>query len=173
MKKSIKILLIATAIVGSVAAGLAYAMPSGSGEHCMHGGRGMGFGHRGMDSESHVDRMAERLELTKEQRDKVRAIVDKTRPQTRELRDKLSENRKQLQTLTQQGTAKEREIRKLADNQGKLIADMIVQRSKEKGEINAVLTPEQREKMQQRFEHRSRHSLSGKHEGQGEMSEGT
>jgi len=173
MNKSIKTLLIVTAIAGSMAAGLAYAMPPGSGESCLHGGRSMGFGHRGMDSDSQVDRMAERLDLTKEQRDKVRAIVDKTRPQTRELRDKLSENRKQLQTLTQQGTAKESEIRKLADNQGKLIADMIVQRNKVQGEISAVLTPEQREKMQLRFEQRGRFPLSGKRGGQSGMSEGT
>jgi Spy/CpxP family protein refolding chaperone len=173
MKKSIKTMLIVTAIAGGVAAGLAHAMPPGSGESCLHGGRGMGFSHRGMDSESHVDRMAARLDLTTEQRDKVRAIVDKTRTQTRELRDQLSENRKQLQSLTQSGTAKESEIRKLADNQGKLIANMIVQRSKVQGEINAVLTPEQREKMQQRFGHRGRLSLSGKRGGQSGMSEGT
>jgi Spy/CpxP family protein refolding chaperone len=173
MKKSIKTLLIGTAIVGSVAAGLAYAMPPGSGEHCLHGGRGMGFGQHGMDADAHVDRMAERLDLTKEQRDKVRAIVDKTRPQTRELRDKLSENRKQLQTLTRQGTAKEGEIRKLADSQGRLIADLIVQHSKVQGEINAVLTPEQRDKMQQRFEQRGRFPLSGQRGGQGRMSEAT
>lgn len=173
MKKSIKTMLIITAITGGVATGLAYAMPPGGGEGCLHGGRGTGFGHHGMDAESHVDRMAERLDLTKEQRDKVRAIVDKTRPQTRELRDKLSENRKQLQTLTRQGTAKESDIRKLADNQGKLIADMIVQRSKVQGEISAVLTPEQREKMQQRFENRGRFSLSRQRGGQGDMSGGT
>ena len=173
MKKSIKTMLIVTAIAGGVTAGLAHAMPPGSGESCLHGGRGMGFGHHGMDADSHVDRMAERLDLTKEQRDKVRAIVDKTRPQTRELRDKLSENRKQLQTLTQQGTAKESEIRKLADNQGKLIADMIVQRSKVQGEISAVLTPEQREKMQQRFEQRGRFPLSGQRGGMSGKSEGT
>jgi len=173
MKKSIKTLLIATAISGSVAAGLVYAMPSGSGEHCQHGGRGMGSGQHGMDAESHVNRMAERLDLTTEQRDKVRAIVDKSRPRNRELRDKLSENRKQLQTLTQQGTAKESEIRKLADNQGKLIADKIVQRSKVQAEVNAVLTPEQREKMQQHSEHRGRFSHSGKHGGRSEISGGT
>ena len=173
MKKSIKTLMIATAIAGSMAAGFTYAMPPGGGGRCPDGGRGMGFGQQGMDADAHVDRMAERLDLSKEQRDKVRAIVDKTRPQTRELRDKLSENRKQLQTLTRQGTAKESEIRKLADNQGKLIADMIMQRSKVQGEINAVLTPEQREKMQQRFENRGRFSLSRQRGGQGDMSGGT
>lgn len=173
MNKSIKTLMIVTAIAGSLAAGLAYAMPPGGGGRCLDGGRGMGFGYHGLDTDAHVDRMAERLDLTKEQRDKVRAIVDKTRPQTRELRDKLSENRKQLQTLTQQGTAKESEIRKLADNQGKLIADMIVQRNKVQGEISAVLTPEQREKMQQRFEQRGRFPLSGQRGGMSGMSEGT
>ena len=165
MKKSIRTLLIGTAIVGSVVAGLAYAMPPGYGESCMHGEHGMGSGHHGMDSDSQVDRMVERLDLTKEQRDKVRAIVDKSRPQTRELRDKFSENRKQLQTLTQLGTVKESEIRKLADIQGKLMADMIVQRSKVRGEVNAVLTPEQREKMQQQFGHRGWHSPAGKQDG--------
>jgi Spy/CpxP family protein refolding chaperone len=170
MKKSIKTLLIVTAISGSVAAGFAYAMPPGGGEQCMQGGHRMGFGHRGMDSDFHIDRMAERLDLTTEQRDKVRAIVDKSRPQQRALRDKLSESRKQLRTLIQQGTAKESEVRKLADNQGKLIADKIVLRSKLQGEIYAVLTPVQREKMQQHFEHRGRHTLSDMHGGQDGMS---
>jgi Spy/CpxP family protein refolding chaperone len=165
MKKSIKSLLIGTAIVGSLAAGLAHALSSGSGEYCMRG--------RGMDSESHVNRMVERLDLTKEQRDKVRTIVDKARPQTRDLHDKLSENRKQLRALTQQGTVMEGDIRKLADSQGKLIANKIVQRSKLQAEVNAVLTPEQREKMQQRLEHRGRFSHSGKQGGRSEMSEGT
>jgi Spy/CpxP family protein refolding chaperone len=152
MKKSIKTLLIGTAIAGSLAAGLALAMPPGGGETCMHGGHGMGFGRHGMDSDASIERMAQRLDLTTEQRDKVRAIVDKARPQTRVLRDKLAENHKQLHALTQQGTAQEAEVRKLADSQGKLIADMIVQHNKERSEINAVLTPAQREKLRQQFE---------------------
>jgi len=48
-----------------------------------------------------------------------------------------------------QGNAKEADVRKLADAQGKLKADMIVQRSKVHNAINAVLTPEQREQFQQ------------------------
>jgi protein CpxP len=173
MKKSIKTLLIGTAIVGSLAAGLALAMPPGGGENCMHGGHGMGFGQHGMDADSSVDRMAQRLDLTAEQRDKVRAIVDKARPQNRALRDKLAENRKQLHALTQQGTAQEAEIRKLADSQGKLIADMIVQRNKERGEINAVLTPEQREKLQQQFERHRHFSSTGPSGDRGDLHAGT
>jgi protein CpxP len=164
MKKSIKTLLIATAIAGGVAASMAYAVPPGAGEGCAYGpqsmgmgpgmGMGMGFGRHGMDSDSRIDRMAGMLDLSKEQRDKVRAIVDKARPQTRALRDKLSENHTLMHALMQQDTVKEADIRKLADNQGKLIADMIVQRSKMRNEIHAVLTPEQREKLQQRMQNR-------------------
>ncbi len=116
----------------------------------------MGYGPQRFDPEVRIERMAEALDLTTEQRDKVRAIVDKLRPQVRELRDKLTDNRKQLRALAQQGNAKEADVRKLADAQGKLVADMIVQRTKVHNEIHAVLTPEQREKLQQRFERRGR-----------------
>jgi Spy/CpxP family protein refolding chaperone len=173
MKKSIKTLLIGTALAGSVIAGLAYAMPPGGGESCQHAGHGMGFGHRGMDADSYIDRMAQRLDLTTEQRDKVRALVDKARPQTRALRDKMSENRKQLHALAVQGTAKESEVRKLADSQGKLIADMIVQRSKLRSEISAVLTPEQREQLQQRFKHHGQYSFMDQHADHDDQHEGT
>jgi Spy/CpxP family protein refolding chaperone len=170
MKTSAKTLLIATAIAGSIAAVGAHAAPPGGGAGCGYGpgamgagpqgmgfgGPGMGYGLHRMDSEARIERMADALDLTKEQRDKVRAIVDKSRPQTRELRDKLADNRKQLHTLVQQGSAKEADVRKLADTQGKLMADMIVQRTKVRNEIHAVLTPEQREKLQQRFEQRGR-----------------
>jgi periplasmic protein CpxP/Spy len=156
MKTSIKTLLIAMTLAGGVAATAAYAMPPGGGPGsgaCGYGAYGAGFGRGGMgggiDSETHVDRLAYRLNLTPEQRTKVRAIVDKARPETRALRDKLFDNRQQLRTLVRQGNAKEADVRKLADVQGKLMADMIVQRSKLHNEINAVLTPEQREQFQQ------------------------
>lgn len=156
MKTSIKTLLIAMTLAGGVAATAAYAVPPGGGPGygaCGYGAYGAGFGRGGMgggiDSETHVDRLAYRLNLTPDQRTKVRAIVDKARPETRALRDKLFDNRQQLRTLVSQGTAKEADVRKLADTQGKLMADMIVHRSKVHSEINAVLTPEQREQFQQ------------------------
>jgi Spy/CpxP family protein refolding chaperone len=152
MNRSIKTLLIAAAVAGGVAATAVYAAPPGGG--CGYGNYGAGFGpgmggRGGMDSEVHVDRLAARLDLSTEQRDQVRAIVDKARPETRALRDKLTDNRQQLHALMRQGNAKESEIRKLAEAQGKLQADMMVQRAKVHNAINAVLTPEQREQFQQ------------------------
>lgn len=159
MHKSIKTLFVGTALAGSVLAGLAYAMPPGGGPGCAHGAGARGLGHHGLDSESAVERMTQRLDLSTEQRDKVRAIVDKARPQMRALRDQLSDNRQKLRALMQSGNAKEADIRKLADTQGKLMADKIVQRSRVHNEINAVLTPEQRETWQQQSGRHGRFSF--------------
>jgi len=178
MNTSLKKLLVVSAIAGGLATGAVLADPPagapcpyggpGAGPGAMGygpgmghrgngmgpGGYGMGYGRHGFDSEARIDRMAAMLDLTKEQREKVRAIVDKSTPKTRELRDKLADNRTQLRTLVQQDKAKDADVRKLADEQGKLVAEMIVQRTKVKNEIHAVLTPEQREKVQQRWQNR-------------------
>jgi Spy/CpxP family protein refolding chaperone len=148
MSKSIKAVLIATALTGSVAAGVALANPRGDVEGCGRGQHAMGSGRHHGDHESRMERMADVLGLTKEQRDAVRAIVDKSRPQKRALRDTLRENRRQLRALMQAGTPSESEVRKIADAQGRVMADMIVLRTKTRAEINAVLTQEQREKIQ-------------------------
>ena len=93
------------------------------------------------------------------------AIVDKARPQTRELRDRLIETHKQLRALTQQGTPKDSEVRKLADAQGKAIADMIVLRTKIRTDIRAVLTDAQRQQLDQWREQRGGRLSSSDKEG--------
>ena len=158
MKTSIKSLVIVMALTGAVGAGLAYAFPPGSAQSCPRGGHEMSFrGHGGFgDSDRMIERMAATLNLSKEQRDAMYAIVDKARPQTRELRDRLIETHKQLRALKQQGTPNESEVRKLADAQGKAIADMIVLRTKVQTEIRGVLTDAQRQQLDQWREQRGR-----------------
>ena len=162
MKSSIKALLVVMTITGVAGAGLAHAFPPNSAHSCMHGARSMGFtGHDGYsDPDRRIDRMADSLNLTKAQRDAMRAIVDKARPQTRELRDKLAENHKQLRALMQQDVPKENEVRQLAEDQGRAIAEMIVLRTKVRTEIRGVLTDAQREQLQQRHQERSQSSSS-------------
>ncbi len=145
MRKPMRLLLIATVVTGAAVAGLAYAMPGG-GERCHHDGHGMG--HGGMGAEARIDRMADALDLSQKQRDQVRGIVDKSRPSMRELHDRMHDNRKQLRALMQQDKAPQGEVRRLADIQGKAVADMIVLRTQMRSEIRSVLTPEQREKSQ-------------------------
>ena len=147
MRTSAKTLRIATAMISGVAAVGAQAGPHGAG----FGGSGKGHGPYRLDPEARIEHMAEALDLTTEQRDKLRAIVEKSRPQARELRHKMVENRTQLHRLTQPGGATEADVRRLADAQGRLVTDMIVHRTRVRKEIDAVLTPEQREMLQQRF----------------------
>ena len=158
MKTSIKSLLVIMAITGAVGAGVAYAFPPGGAHGCPSGAHTMSFkGHEGYrDSDRMIEHMSASLNLTKEQRDAMYAIVDKSRPQTRELRDRLADTHKQLRALMRQGTPKESEVRELADAQGKAIADMIVLRTKVRTEINHVLTDAQRQQMQQWRGHRGR-----------------
>lgn len=98
--------------------------------------------HKGMDMD---EMMTEQLDLTPDQKVQVQAILDQARPALKDLRDRMGENRKQLQALTQSDTPDETAIRTLADEGGKLKTEMIVQRSRMQAEIGKVLTPAQRE----------------------------
>ena len=151
MNRSIKVLLVVMAINGLVGAGLAYAFSPGGARHCAHGPQSMSFGGHGayMDSDRMIEHMAAALNLSKAQRDAMYAIVDKARPQTRALRDRMADNHKQLRALMQQGAPKESEVRKLADAQGQAIADMIVLRTRIRTEIRGVLTEAQRQQLEQ------------------------
>jgi Spy/CpxP family protein refolding chaperone len=162
MKSSIKALLVVMAVTGAAGAGLAHAFPPTGSQGCMHGAHSMGFaGHDGYgDPDRFIDRMADSLNLTKAQRDSMRAIADKARPQTRELRDQLAENHKQLHALMRQNAPKESEVRQLADAQGRAMAEMIVLRTKVWTEIRGVLTDAQREQLQQMHPGHSQSSSS-------------
>ncbi len=68
----------------------------------------------------------------------------------RTLHDRMADNRQQLRALTAQGgDVDQAKLRTLADAQGKDMADMIMLRTQMQSEIAKVLTPAQREQMQQ------------------------
>lgn len=147
MNSTVKTVLIAATLIGSMAATAAHAGKSCGKEH---------HGQRGFDSEQRINRMADRLELSAEQRDKVRAIADKSRPALRAVHDKMRDNRQAMRTLMQQEKAGDSDIRKLAEARGKLVAEMTVLRARMKSEVHAVLTPAQRDKLKQHSEQRRR-----------------
>jgi len=140
MNKLTTTILIAALAAGGIAlAGADDGWRGGhEGAHCKNK-------HMGMEGHDPMAPMMEGLDLTPEQRAQVDAVVDQAKPALNDLRDKMGENRKQLQALTQADAADEAAIRALADEAGKLKAEMIVQRSRMQVEINKVLTPEQRE----------------------------
>ena len=145
---------LATAAIASVmlAGGASMALADsdrGEGRYEMghHGYEHHGYGHhrygKGCGS---IERMADELNLDEKQVAKLRAIKDKYRPQKQALSDKYRENRKALRELMDKDSVKESDIRKLADAQGKIKADMIVLKKKMKLEERDVLTKEQRAK---------------------------
>jgi Spy/CpxP family protein refolding chaperone len=87
-----------------------------------------GPGGRRMDPEARLKAMTERLSLTQEQQDKIKAIWAKNAEETKALREKGRDN------LTEEDRKK----------MGELFA-------KQNEEVKAVLTPEQKEKYGQGF----------------------
>ena len=89
-------------------------------------------------------RMMERLEVSDEQREKIWAVMDKNRPAMRQQMMAMMKNRKALQAAEQAEPFDAALVRQLADEHGRIKADMIVLRAQGQQEIKALLTPEQR-----------------------------
>lgn len=120
------------------------AMPSGDGPGCGRSGHHMGHGRQFAGHLSKLERLADHLDVTDEQRAAIRAIADDSRQQMAELRDEMRANWGQLKELTRQTPLDEAAVRSVADNQGDLKAEMIVMRARQRSEMKAVLTDEQR-----------------------------
>jgi len=103
-----------------------------------------------------MERMAQALNLTDEQQQKMQQLHDKVRPQFEALGKQMQENRQALFGLDTQAAGYEDKVAKLAREQGNLVEQMIVLRAKMRAERDALLTAEQRAKsrelMQQRHD---------------------
>ena len=99
-------------------------------------------------------RMARHLDLSDEQRTQVKVIRDSTRPEADRFADAMLENREAMKRLQQSGAFDEAQVREVAERRGALIVEMTVLKARVHSQIQAILTPEQRERMQ---EMRARH----------------
>ncbi len=103
-------------------------------------------------------RLAERLHLSREQRQSMRAIFEKYRPQLRELRHSLADNRQALEKMD----AGDAGLQDAAAAQGKTLAALIVARKQMRSEMKQVLTEEQRQTLRgllERREHMRHHEM--------------
>ena len=150
MKKSSKALLAGVLIVSSLGlVGTATAKQYSDRSDCERGGQHMGAsykqGHKGFN----LDRMARKLDLGDDQRAQIETIMEASKQQMSEQRDKMQALREQLRTLTMQSPLDEAALRSVADARGDLQADMIVLRAQQRARINAVLTEAQRAELQE------------------------
>jgi Spy/CpxP family protein refolding chaperone len=109
--------------------------------------QGFGHGHMG---EMEVMRMAERLGLTQDQRDRIGKIIDDTRPKLRKNGFDRMDNRKELHALMKEDKLDDKKLRSMTRRQGELMADMMYLQMKMRSDIHGVLTDEQRDKMKER-----------------------
>ncbi len=143
-------------IIGATA--IATASGGGHGFGRSGFGGGPAFAHGGFGGPAFVGSVAERLirhlDLDDAQRDQVRRIVDAAEPELRALSDTMQESRERLRELAVADGFDAAAMRASADQQGDLVADMIVLGTGIMRDVRAVLTPEQLEKLTSELEGR-------------------
>jgi len=117
------------------------------------GGPGFGMLQSGMISE----RMAERLDLDDVQRESVENIMSAAKPEIKALRDQLRVNHDALKTLS----SDDPEVQNIASSNGALATEGTLLFARVRGEIDAVLTDEQRAKLAE-FKDRRRQDRKGR-----------
>ena len=122
---------------------LAFALPAAQahmGGHGSHHGEMRGEGMRGLRG----------LELTEAQREQVRAIFKEQAPALRSRMEIARKAHQELRAASLQPDFDGARVRQLADNAAKAMADAAVLRAETMSKVVALLTPEQRSKLEER-----------------------
>lgn len=101
-------------------------------------------------------RLADRLNLSEEQRRSMKVINEKYQPELRNLRQQLVDNRAAIAKMD----VADIRLKELAEAQCKAHTSMIIARKNMRAEMDKVLTDEQRKKLKTMFE-RDGHRRSG------------
>lgn len=100
------------------------------------------------------------LNLTQSQVGEIQVLIGSDRQRLEPLLTRLNGNRQRLAAATEKGKFDEKLVRKLATQQSRLMAELIVATSRFQAELYAVLTPEQQTKV----DDARRHQLSDRSE---------
>ena len=134
IKKSLVILALVTVLViGGIFALAQRSRHHGVGRPGMHG-RGVMMALRALD-------------LTDEQKTKVKEIMEASKSTVQPIREQMKANHQKLADL--KGSFDEAAVSEIAKNRGDLTAQLIVARQRVKSEIFAILTDEQKAKAEQ------------------------
>ena len=137
----------------------AQADPRGHGEReGMHQMRGGGEQRGGMG-------LLRGLDLTQEQRDQAFKIFHDQAPALRERAQAARDAREELRKLALAPSFDSAKARRLADTAAKAQADVAVMRAEGMSKVVALLTPEQRTRLEQAGERGAHHGERGEHRG--------
>lgn len=147
MKKKVIVGIMAAVVL---AAGVIFVIAQKSGHMDEHG-FGIGRG-------DHMIGMALRgLDLTDEQKAKVKEIMDASRTNVEPLMKQMHDNHTKIAGLGSDGKFDQATVEALATEQGNVMAKLIVEKEKAKAQVFALLTDAQKAKaveMRQKFEER-------------------
>ena len=102
-------------------------------------------------------KMLRKLDLTEEQQDKVFELMHEQKPIMRDKMKEMRQTRQVIHDAVMSEAYNAEQINQLADQQGKMVAEMIKMRTNNFNQIYSILTPEQKEKareMREKFESR-------------------
>ncbi|MBI2993607.1 MAG: Spy/CpxP family protein refolding chaperone [Gammaproteobacteria bacterium] len=133
------------------------------GAFCMSDeGPGLGDGMHGpmmmatpmMSDPMHLVHMAEELDLSADQRKQAGAIMDGAMPKMRGLMFRMADSRKALHEFMEGDQKDEGALRKIADEHGKVMSEMMFLGMKTHADMRAVLTEEQLKELDEFRQHR-------------------
>ena len=135
-----------------------------SGKHCNHHDNkaGHGYKHGGHFGKTGMPHHYKALNLTQDQQDKIFAIQHEQAPEKYAQHKQQRETMEALRVLAQADKFDEAKAQQLTDQLGKLEKDKALNRIKTQAKINALLTPEQRQKARE-FKH-AEHGGHGTHD---------
>lgn len=137
------------------------------GQKGFDGGKGM---HRGPGGPGGPGMMLRGLDLTDEQKAKVKEIFDASRSTVEPIMSQLRENHQKLAALGTAGTFDQAQVEALAAEQGRLTAQMVIEKERSKAQVFALLTDEQRAKaaeLRTKFEEKMKERKGFRHGPQG------
>ena len=120
-------------------AGLSVAAAEGGGRH--HGGHGAGG--PGGDPAHLIERMTRRLNLDEEQQVAVDNILAAAKPEFEALRERGQANREAMRELDPSSADYSALLNNLALESGQIVTDGALLFGRVRGEVHAILTPEQ------------------------------
>ena len=164
----------ALAILVTPLCGLAQEGPPGRrGQRPEGGPRGQEFGGQGaMGMAGSVMRLQKELNVTDEQREQIRAIMEANRETGRAVMEKMRDAHQALRELAESDEVNEAAIRAKAAEVGAALGDSALMQAKVRKNIRAVLTADQikkldemRDKMRERMEQRRKERAEGREGG--------
>lgn len=142
--KALKLAIPATIL----AATLSVSVVAADGWGCNEGKRGRGH------DDARMEHMFDRLDLTKAQEQQVEAIMDRMRGEQgdkKERKDRRHEAMQEMMKLKPEDADYDAKVKAQADKMAKQMSEHIVKMAQMRKEIRAVLTEEQRTKMDQQI----------------------